>query len=313
MLVLDANRLTIWMLPNRRLLELYRAAAGRGERFPVTINIGVPPAAMVASALNSRFLPDGIGKLDAAGALAGAPIALANAVSQPAAALAESEIVLEGYLDGTTADESVSGPPAGSLPEFLGYDGSARPDLPVVTVTAMTTRRAAMYQATIGPGREQSVILGLAGALSLALSGGEHYVDLVRDAHFSPAGGGLLLLTMAVRKESPRADERLSQLAWKVFTDHPFVKLIVFADEDVDIASPEDVLWAMTSRANLATDCLSFAGFPPMGIDPSQSPDWAAARGNGETVRRVAIDATVPHRLRDSVVRSFPVPAGARR
>ncbi|MBB5802217.1 4-hydroxy-3-polyprenylbenzoate decarboxylase [Saccharothrix ecbatanensis] len=314
MLVLDHNRLTLWTLPSRRLRELCAAAAGRGERLPVSINIGVPPAAMIASALNSRFLPAGVDKLDVAGALAGAPIALATAVSQPVTVLAESEIVLEGYLDGATADESVVGPPTTSLPEFLGYDGSARPDLPVVTVTAITTRRRPVYQATIGPGREQSVILGLAGALSLALSGGDDYRDLVRDAHFSAAGGGLLLLTMSVRKGSPRADQRLAPLARKVFADHPFVKLIVFTDEDIDISSAEDVLWAMTTRANLATDCLSFAGFPHMAMDPSQSLAWAAAKGTGgEIVRRVAIDATVPHRLRESVVRSFPVPVRAHR
>jgi 4-hydroxy-3-polyprenylbenzoate decarboxylase len=313
MLLLDDTRLTLWMLPSRRLRELYQAAVSKGERLPISVNIGAPPAAMIASALSSRFLPADVGKLDVAGALAGAPITLAPAVSQPTAVLAESEIVIEGYLDDTTADESVSGPPALSLPEFLGYDGSARPGLPVITMTALTSRRAAMYQATIGPGREQSIILGLAGALSLALSGGHDYTDLVRDAHFSPAGGGLLLLTMAVRKQSPQADERLSRLAKKVFADHPFVKLIVFADEDIDITSAEDVLWAVTTRSNLATDCLSFAGFAPMGMDPSQSAVWTAARGNGDAVRRVAIDATVPHRLRDSVVRSFPVPAGALR
>lgn len=313
MLVLGRDRLTLWTLPSRRLRALYEAAVGRGERLPVSVNIGVPPAAMIASALGSRFLPAGVGKLDVAGALAGAPIALGHAVSQPVAVLAESEIVVEGYLDGTTAHESVSGPPTTSLPEFLGYDGSARPDLPVVTVTAVTTRRSPVYQATIGPGREQSVILGLAGALSLALSGGEDYHDLVRDAHFSPAGGGLLLLVLAVRKESPQDDERLSRLAREVFTAHPFVKLVVLTDEDIDITSAEDVLWAVTTRANLATDCLSFAGFAPLGMDPSQSPAWAAARGTGEAVRRVVVDATVPHRLRDSVVRSFPVPAGVRR
>ena len=118
---------------------------------------------------------------------------------------------------------------------------------------------------------------------------------------------------MCLRATTARADKRLSRLAGQVFAGHPFVKLIVFVDEDVEITSAEDVLWAVTTRANLAADCLSFGGFAPMGMDPSQSAVWAAARGDGSGARRVAIDATVPHRLRAAVARSFSVPSGARR
>lgn len=57
---------------------------------------------MLASALGTGFLPDHVTKLDAAGALADAPIALATALSRPTSVLAESEIVLEGFLDYTT-------------------------------------------------------------------------------------------------------------------------------------------------------------------------------------------------------------------
>lgn len=242
--------------------------------------------------------------------LAGAPLTLARATSQPAAALAESEIVVEGYLDGTTADECRSGVPTVSLPEFLGYDGSARTALPVITVTAITTRKSALYQAVIGPGREQSVILGMAGALSVALSEPDRL--LVRDLHLSPAGGGMLLLTISVDKRGPDCDRRLGPIARRVFTAHPFVKLIVFTDEDVDIGSPEDVLWAVTTRANLGTDTTTEEGFTPLGVDPSQSAAWAAERGPGATGRSW-IDATVPFQLRHAVQRSFPsLPGGAR-
>ncbi len=310
MLVLDDRRLTLWMVPGRQLRAVYEATVSRSERLPITINIGAPPAAMIASALSSRFLPPGTAKLAMAGALAGAPLTLARATSQPAAALAESEIVVEGYLDGTTADECRSGAPTVSLPEFLGYDGSARTALPVITVTAITTRKSALYQAVIGPGREQSVILGMAGALSVALSEPDRL--LVRDLHLSPAGGGMLLLTISVDKRGPDCDRRLGPIARRVFAAHPFVKLIVFTDEDVDIGSPEDVLWAVTTRANLGTDTTTEEGFTPLGVDPSQSAAWAAERGPGATGRSW-IDATVPFQLRPAVQRSFPsLPGGAR-
>lgn len=305
MMVLDSHRLTLWMVPGRHLRALHTAAVRRGERLPVTINIGAPPAAVIASAVGSRFLPATVGKLSLAGALAGAPLALAPALSQPAPVLADTEIVVEGYLDGTVADErSTAG---ASLPEFLGYDGGARRELPVVTVTGVSSRRSAVYEAVIGPGREQSVILGLAGELSAVLSGiDDADWQLVADLHFAPAGGGMLLLVISVRKPTATAERRLGRLARRMFRLHPFLKLIVLVDEDVDPGQAEDVLWAMTTRANLASDARSFPGFAPLAMDPSQSDAWAAERGGRD--RRTVVDATVPLRVRSSAERSFVVP-----
>ncbi|MFD0277726.1 UbiD family decarboxylase domain-containing protein [Kitasatospora sp. NPDC127111] len=311
MLVIGRDRLTVWMVPGRRLGELYERAVARGERLPVTVNLGVPPAAMIASALNSRFLPDGTDKLTVAGGLAGAPLTLVPARTQPgAAALAESEIVLEGYLDGTLADEALPGAaPAGSLPEFLGYDGRARSGLPVITVTGVTTRRDPLYQAVIGPGREQSHILGVAGALSVALSLPSAPGLHVRDLHYSPAGGGMLLLAVAVRKDSAEADLALPALADEVVRRHPFVKSVLFTDDDVRIRSAEELLWALTTRANLGADCRELPGHPPVPMDPSQTADWARARsGTPEVPARTYIDATTPYRLRAHTRRSFRPP-----
>jgi UbiD family decarboxylase len=297
MLVLDRDRLAIWMVPGRALRAL-QAAAGR---LPVSISIGAPPAAVVASALSSALLPAGVGKLDVAGALAGGPVTVAAGISQPVAVLAESEIVLEGEFDGTLADETLSGDIGGSLPEFLGYDGGAQPGLPVITVTAVTTRRNPVYQAVIGPGREQAVILGLAGALSVALTGADADWRLITDLHFTPAGGGMLLLFVAVRKGSGRADGRLGRLARRIFDRHRFVKLIVFTDDDVDIRCTEDVWWAVTTRSNLGHDATTLPGYRPLGMDPSQG-SW---RGDDAGSGRTYVDATVPYGRRDRATRSF--------
>jgi 4-hydroxy-3-polyprenylbenzoate decarboxylase len=303
MLVLGRDKLAIWMVPGRALRRLHEAAVLTGRRLPVSINIGAPPAAVVASALSSAIVS--AEKLHIAGAMAERPLAIAGATTQPVAVLAESEIVLEGYLDGTVADESLNGPPDVSLPEFLGYDGSAQPNLPVLTVTAVTTRRSPKFQAVIGPGREQSVILGLAGAVSVALTGNDTDWRLIRDLHYSPAGGGMLLLVVAVHKESADDDWRLGGIARRIFEWHGFVKLIVFTDTDVDIASAEDVMWAITTRANLGTDCTTFAGFRPLGMDPSHRADWSGERGTNGGGGRTYVDATIPFRLRDNTMRSF--------
>jgi gallate decarboxylase subunit C len=315
MLVLDRKRITLSMIPGRQLRALHEQALERGERLPLTINIGAPPAAMLASALGSRFLPRSISKLGVAGALAGAAIQVATARSQPALVLADSEIVIEGYLATEQHDERVPGAAASglSLPEFLGYHGEAKISLPVLTVTAISRRRGAMYEAVIGPGREQSHILGLAHSLSVALSlGVEPSAAIVRDLHFPPAGGGSLLLVVQVRKTSAQHDASPGSLARTLLQMHPLLKWIVFVDDDIDPRSAEDVLWAITTRANLSSDVTSLGGFAPMRMDPSQTPAWSAARGRDGAEQRSFLDATVPYALRASIRRSFGLAPEAR-
>ncbi|WP_432094669.1 UbiD family decarboxylase domain-containing protein [Streptomyces sp. bgisy100] len=305
MLVLDRTRLTVWMVPGRQLGALYERAVGSGRRLPVTVSIGVPPAAMVASALGTRFLPSGLDKLAVAGALAGAPVALAPALTQDGASvLAESEIVLEGYLDGTLADETVTGS-GWSLPEFLGYDGRSRAGLPVLTVTAVTHRRDPVYQAVIGPGREQSHILGTAGALSAGLSLPDVPGAGVRELHQAAAGGGMLLLAVAVRKESAEGDAAPARIARSLLAQHSFLKLVVVTDDDVRISCPEDLLWALTTRANLALDTVSRDESGPVPMDPSGTEEWARARGGSRPPGRVSVDATTPFALRERTARSY--------
>ena len=308
MLILDERRLAIWMLPSRALRALAGAAAAAGRRLPVTVNIGAPPAVVLASALSTAWLPEGVGKLDLAGALANGAVALTPAVTQPASALATAEIVLEGYLDGASVDESLDDAPLNlSMPEFLGYDGRAQRDLPVVTITGVTVRERAVFQAVIGPGREQSTILGLAGALTVAMSlanGGRLAASCpeVRDLAFPSAGGGMLLLFVQVAKTAPDHED-LTPLALWLFERHTFIKLIVFVDEDVNVKAEEDVLWAMTTRANLGTDVTTLEGYPRLAMDPSQQAGW---RANGAgSAQRSFVDATRPFALRAAAARSY--------
>jgi 4-hydroxy-3-polyprenylbenzoate decarboxylase len=109
-----------------------------------------------------------------------------------------------------------------------------------------------------------------------------------------------------VRKDSDAADGQLGAIARCIFDRHRFVKVIVFTDDDVDITSTEDVCWAITTRSNLGTDCVTLPGYRPLPMDPSQRPEWGLARGADGGSARSFIDATIPYRLRRSATRSFP-------
>jgi 4-hydroxy-3-polyprenylbenzoate decarboxylase len=115
----------------------------------------------------------------------------------------------------------------------------------------------------------------------------------------------MLLLIAAVRKTAADDDRAPAGIAERILRGHMFVKLVVFTDPDVDIRAPEDVLWAITTRANLGTDTATFTGFRPLPVDPSHSAAWGSARGQDGGSQRSYVDATTPFSLRDKVFRSF--------
>lgn len=302
MLVLGPDLLGISMLTSRHLRHMAQEAWVQGKSLSVSINIGVPPAVAIASATSTGQLPSRFDKLSLAGALAQEPIMLSDAPNGGAAYLTQSALVLHGELQEDTVQEAVEpAPPGVSMPEFLGYDGHANAPLHLIKLNAISQRPNAMLQAVVGPGREQSAILGLGGALSLALGlgscgEGAHIFDL----RFSFSGGGMLLLFVAL---SDAHEVKLEPLTRQMIEIFPFLKTVVFVDQDVDLSSEEDMFWAMTTRANLAQDCHPVEGFSPMRMDPSQSAAWAEAKGYSQT--RCYVDATTPASCIPATTRSF--------
>ncbi len=302
MLVLDDRHLGVWMLSGRELRRFAEQAAGAGRELPVSVNIGAPPAAVIASATAAGKLPARHDKLTLAGALAGAPLALGRGRLAGTRFFDSAEIVLEGALTGETAPEALGGlPPSISMPEFLGYHGTARAELAVLRIDAISARENAIYQSTVGPGREQSVILGLGGALALALGIGDDAA--IHDLRFSHAGGGMLLLYVSLAEQTDIPRDALAALMRRMIAICPFIKTVVFVDCDVDPACEEDVLWALTTRCRLNDDCLALDGYPAVTMDPSQTDAWSVETGT-EPVRTL-IDATVPVALRPHTERVF--------
>jgi len=305
MLILGPRRVGVWMLPSRRLRALAAAEHENNRSLPVSINIGAPPEAAVAASTSSAALPDRFCKLSLAGALADTPLELSR--DRDTEFLTCADVVLTGRMVPKTVPEAADGGmPAGSMPEFLGYDGKGQAELIVVEVDRMLVRPDAVFQAVVGPGREQSVILGLGGAvaLSLGLPSGSGISDL----RFSHAGGGMLLLFAALGAPGTCAasQEQLAELAEEMVRICPFIKTVVFVDNDVNLNNDEDVLWAMTTRARLPQDCYALPDHEPLAMDPSQTPEWAAKRG--AAAFKSFVNATVPAGLDRRAMRSYPDP-----
>lgn len=302
MRVLDDKHLTVWMLPGRDLQRLYQTATDARRTLPISINIGAPPVVYITSSLSAPFVRPGAGEIEAAGALLGSPIEIARCATNDTFCLAQSEIVIEGEILLETAAEYSDPSTSLGMPEFLGYMGRAQACLPVIEISGVFLRHGAVYQTFLGPGKEQSELLALpteAGMLvdlNHVMAG-----DLdVLDAHYLAAGGGQLVLALRVHKRRDRAGS-MEQLRDAITERHGLTKAVWVVDEDVDIHSSEDLLWASATRFQPSRDIYVRTGLPGFPLDPSQAPSYLEA--TYPSTNKYLFDLTVPVKLRPSFKR----------
>lgn len=299
------DTMTIWIVPGRDLGILYKKALERNTALPISINIGVDPAIYYASCFSNPPVAPGEDELSIAGGIRRCPVQVSECISVDALCISNAEIVLEGEITGGLADENISDPAGFSLPEFLGYNGNAKPSLPLVKIKAITHRNDPVYQALLGPGKEQSELLSIpAEAAVMKLLKENLRADIV-NAHYSSAGGGLLFLILQIRKKNPMDDAFAKQAGLMALSSFHMLKHVVVVDEDVNIYSHEDVFWAMTTRFQADRDITLIKNLPGFPADPTQSPRYSQSIPAAGVTAKAVFDCTVPWGMKDLFKRSF--------
>jgi gallate decarboxylase subunit C len=92
---------TFQISPGSHMWQVVSEAYRRNERVPLTFCFGVPPACtlLAGAAFDYVILPHGCDELGVAGAAQGFPVRVVKARTVDAWAIADSEIVIEGYVD----------------------------------------------------------------------------------------------------------------------------------------------------------------------------------------------------------------------
>lgn len=271
----------------------------------MSVSIGMDPAVYIAACFEPPATPLGFDELAIAGGLRRRPVRLARCVSVEAAAVADAEIVIEGeILPGERIREDVRSNTGYSMPEFPGYMGVAQPELPVIRVTAVTHRRNPVLQTIVGPGLEHTNLTGIPTEASILQLEERSMPGRVRNVYCHPAGGGKYLAILQFRKAEPRDEGRQRQAALVAFAAFPELKHVVLVDDDVDLFSSDEVLWAMTTRYQGDASTVFIPGVRCHPLDPSQSPAFSPSiRAPGISCKTI-FDCTVPWQMREAFRRA---------
>ncbi len=237
------------------------------------IVIGVDPMTVFACQVQSG---DTTNDWFVAGGLRGAPVELAQAVSNSLKVPAYAEFVIEFVVD--EDDQRVEGP----LGEYTGYYTPASLK-PTAKVTAITHRKDAIFQGLLTgkPITENHVLKQIPFEVSI-LRQLKAQFPTIRDISITSSGGVqvYVVIAMVPRYEGEARHAILAAMACNL---HP--KWVIVVDPDIDIRTSSDVEWAMSFRVKPNVDVFVVDRTATAPLDPYTDGGYSSA---------VGIDATRP-------------------
>lgn len=285
--VIGRNRLIMrWLHHRGGAIDFAEFKATRpGERFPVAVVIGADPATTLAAVAP---LPDTLSEFQFAGLLRGAKTRITRCLSHDLIVPATSEIVLEGFIEpGEMMDE-------GPFGDHTGYYNSVE-KFPVFTVERITHRTEPVYHATYmgkPPEDEPSVLSASLNEMFIPLLQ-EQFPEIV-DFYLPPEGCSYRVAVVSIRKAYKGHAQRIMFGIWSYLRQFTYTKIVIVTDDDIDVRSWKQVVWAMTTRMdpardttivkNTPVDYLDFAS-PTSGLGSKIGID-ATTKWPGETDRQ---------------------------
>ncbi len=263
----------------RHLWHLYREARKRGVDLPVSIVVGVHPAALLAAATSP---PLGAFELMAARELVPglrlveSPIH-GNPVPYP------FSILLEARLTSEMVDE-------GPFVDATGTLDLVRKQ-PLIRVEAVYHVKDEPFHVILPAGLEHANLMGFPREAQIweAVS---RVVPRVEAVRLTPSSGGWLHAVISIEK-SVEGDAKNAILA--AFAAHPSLKHVVIVDSDIDVDDPAQVEWAIATRFQADRDLVVVKAARGSSLDPSAS---------GGLTSKVGVDATAPIEGRDKFKRA---------
>ncbi len=252
--VIGANRLIMRWLSHRGGALDFRdwQAVHPQQPFPVAVALGADPATILAAVTP---IPDTLSEYAFAGLLRGAKTELVKCRGSELQVPASAEIVLEGHIHpGEQA-------PEGPFGDHTGYYNEVE-TFPVFTVDRITHRDNPVYHSTYtGRPPDEPAVLGVALNEVFVPILRKQFPEIV-DFYLPPEGCSYRMALVSMNKQYPGHAKRVMLGIWSFLRQFMYTKFVVVTDDDVDVRSWPDVIWAMTTRMDPARDTVILENTP---------------------------------------------------
>jgi len=211
----------------------YERIALAGKRMEVAICVGAPTEMIVAGA---QWIPDDRDEVAVACSLADAKdreeLAMAKCQTVDIEVPAGTELVIEGVV-------STELEPEGPFGDWTG--AYARPQMkPTLQITCISHRRDFVYETIMPADSKEQIVLTIVRFSPEIEEIRTQYPEILRIAVPEYALGRLAVLAI---EKSDRIPEIM-----KAFLNIQCINRVVIVNDDVDIDSAQDVMWAISNR-----------------------------------------------------------------
>ena len=243
----DGRSATVNAVPGKHGAHNIDAWFRREGRAPVTVSIGHDPLLLVVAGTD---VPAGVSELAYAGAIAGHPIDVITSDVNGLPLPARSEITIEGWLQPEHTF------PEGPFGEWTGYySGSDHPVLAVDIRRVMYRNDPIILGAPPGkPPHDYSYMRTVVRSSMILDDLVKAGVPGVTGVWVHEAGGGRLLITVAIQQRFAGHSRQVAYLTSQGQAGAYMNRYVVVVDDDIDPRSLDEVVWAMCTRSDPARD-----------------------------------------------------------
>ena len=253
----DTHALMHWQ-KHKRGAQHSEISKDKGEKIETAIIIGSEPATVFSAVAP---VPEGLDKYLFAGITRKQGIKTVKCKTIDLEVPANAEIVLEGYVD--PADLRGEGP----FGDHTGYYTPKEP-FPTFTLTGVMQREKPIYLTTIvgKPILEDAYIGKVIERSFLPLI--RMFQPEVVDFAMPAAGWFQGFAIISIKKKYPGQAKKVMMGLWGL-GQLSLTKIFVVVDEDVNVHDMNDVIWAITTRADAARDTMIINNAPTDTLDPA--------------------------------------------
>ena len=230
----------------------------RGEKIEAAIVIGGDPATVFSGIAP---VPEGLDKFLFAGITRKRGIKTVKCKTIDLEVPANAEIVLEGFVDASDMREE------GPFGDHTGY--YTPPEMyPTFTLTSMMHRKKPVYLTTIvgKPILEDAYIGKVIERSFLPLI--QMFHPEVVDFAMPAAGWFQGMAILSIKKRYPGQAKKVIMGLWGM-GQLALTKIFIVVDDDIDVHNINDVIWAITTRADAARDTIIVNNTPTDTLDPA--------------------------------------------
>jgi 4-hydroxy-3-polyprenylbenzoate decarboxylase len=256
-LVDDCHAIMHWQI-HKRGAQHYKMLKEQNKKIEVAVVIGADPATVFSAVAP---VPEGMDKYLFSGIARKKGVKLVKCKTVDLEVPANAEIVLEGYVDPN--DIRMEGP----FGDHTGYYTPAEP-FPTFTLTGIMRRKDPIYLTTVvgRPVLEDAYIGKVIERSFLPLV--QMFHPEVVDFSMPAAGWFQGLAIISIKKQYPGQAKKVMMGLWGM-GQLSLTKMFIVVDSEINVHDMNDVIWAVTTRADPARDTVIINNTPTDTLDPA--------------------------------------------